>query len=264
MNRTNRTLALLSASAFALSPMSLPIANADIISNLVGHWTFDNNANDSAGVANNGTLLNGAAITTTAGDWMIGGGALALDGIDDHVSVADHPELDGNGSGGLTLSAFIKGTGWPASNNILAKNNNSQYRFRIQGSGNTIWYLHSDGSLEVDQVSGIALNLDQWYHVAVTSDNVNGGFVRFYVDGALVGTPQLIDSTTGIQDTAGPLRIGSYTGTSENFQGFIDDVRIYNRVLSAGDIAQLSVIPEPATGLLVVLGGLVLMRRRLR
>ncbi len=212
---------------------------ADIVSDLVGHWTFDTDLSDSGGVANNGTAQGDAAVTNTAGDWVLGGGALALDGTGDFVSVADHNELDGNGTGGLTIAAYIKGTAWPDSNNIVAKDGNAQYRFRVQNTGGELWFLQSDGSFELDQVSH-TLNLNQWYHVAVTTDANNGGKVRFYVDGALSGTAQDIATTTGIQDSTGPLLIGSYNGAAEFFQGFLDDVRIYNRVLNAGEINTLA------------------------
>jgi len=199
---------------------------------LVGHWKFDEGkggiAVDASGKNMHGQLKNGVR-------WVPGkvGGALEFDGRNGHVTVADSPSVSVTGD--LTVAAWVNGTSWSASNNIVAKDGNDSYRFRIEGSGGTLWLLLSDGSFEFMSVSlGSALSTGTWYHVAATAD-LTTGEVIFYLDGSPVGTPQTT-TKAGIQDSAGPLRIGTYSGSSENFNGAIDDVRIYNRALAADEV----------------------------
>ena len=80
---------------------------------------------------------------------------------------------------------------------------------------------------------------DTWYHVAM---NYDGASLKCFVDGQLDGS---ISVTGAIQTSDGSLRIGSYapingTGSKHFFPGFIDEVRFYNRALSAAEILSLA------------------------
>jgi hypothetical protein len=70
-----------------------------------------------------------------------------------------------------------------------------------------------------------------WTHLATTYDGANQ---RFYVNGVLVGTTP---GTGSIVVSNGAIRIGgNASSTGEFFQGLIDEVRVYNRALSAAEI----------------------------
>ena len=69
--------------------------------------------------------------------------------------------------------------------------------------------------------------LDTWAHVAATYD---GATLRLYVDGTLVAS---VAATGAIATSTGALRIGGNTLWGEYFQGLIDEVRVYNRALTA-------------------------------
>ena len=75
-----------------------------------------------------------------------------------------------------------------------------------------------------------AIPLNTWSHVAVTWD---GATMRFYVNGTQVATKA---RTGTLQTVATPVRIGANTYAGENFLGRIDEVRIYNRALSAAEV----------------------------
>jgi len=83
----------------------------------------------------------------------------------------------------------------------------------------------------------------QWHLVAVTFD---GTIIRFYADGKEIGTADV----KGKLDTTGtrPAYIGSLDGQSEFFPGGIDDVRVYDRALSAKEIEALAGDQPDATG----------------
>ena len=72
--------------------------------------------------------------------------------------------------------------------------------------------------------------MNTWTHVAMTYDGAN---LRFYQNGTLVTTK----ATTGAMAvTAGALKIGGDSIWGEWFQGSLDEVRVYNRALTAAEI----------------------------
>jgi len=115
---------------------------------------------------------------------------------------------------------------------------NGNYNFDtylIPGTGKVQLVTNRGGSSQNSLTSG-AYNDGNWHHAAVTQ-NMSTGKTKLYIDSVLQFT---LDSGTGSgQD--GPLYIGSYTaGTGKyNWDGLIDQVRIYNKELNAASIINL-------------------------
>jgi glucose/arabinose dehydrogenase/chitodextrinase len=198
-------------------------------SGLVAAWGMNEGTgtavSDLSGNANTGTA---SGATWTTGRY---GQALAFDGVDDVVVVPDSSSLDL--STGMTLEAWVYPTttlvSWKA---ILQKQvdayflngNTSNNRPGVGGtfSGACCTLIEGQG----------ALPLNQWTHVAGTYD---GAQLRLYVNGVQVASQA---RTGSLEVNAFPLRIGGNTYSTEFFPGRIDEVRIYNRALSAAEIAQ--------------------------
>jgi hypothetical protein len=88
----------------------------------------------------------------------------------------------------------------------------------------------STADQSVRQASHTPLALNTWTHIATTYDGAN---MRIYVNGVLVATrAQAGNLAVGNQ----ALRIGGNNVSGEFFKGLIDEVRIYNRALSAAEI----------------------------
>src|SRR5207237_2837648 len=81
------------------------------------------------------------------------------------------------------------------------------------------------GNQNVMAPSGLAVNT--WTHLAATFD---GTMVRLYVNGVQVASQA---QATPLRTTTGTLQIGADSYAGENFAGRIDEVRIYNRALTA-------------------------------
>jgi hypothetical protein len=79
-----------------------------------------------------------------------------------------------------------------------------------------------------------------WTHLAATYD---GRILRVYVNGTQVGS--ITTSGGNLGTSTGALRIGGNTIWGEFFNGTIDDVRIYNRALSAAEINNLKNLVLP-------------------
>ncbi|MBZ0204268.1 MAG: T9SS type A sorting domain-containing protein [Ignavibacteria bacterium] len=107
-----------------------------------------------------------------------------------------------------------------------------------------IWGLYDNlqyfriGTTSVINTAGVAIPANQWTHVAVTWTVGNPFTVTFYVNGALSGNPQPL-ANAWVTNTD-PIRIGGPSGglNSEVFNGYIDEVRIWETQRSAVQIAE--------------------------
>ncbi len=103
------------------------------------------------------------------------------------------------------------------------------------------------GNLSSGRIStSYAGKLNKWTHVALVSAGAGGSFKAIYLDGAVATSAGTASS--GPASALSGLHIGAWTDASSYHNGLIDDFRIYNRVLTAPEIAALSAgNTEPAT-----------------
>ena len=113
---------------------------------------------------------------------------------------------------------------------------------RRTGSGAVI-VLHDDGSIFFQaaggansSTSGSAVNDDQWHHIAITFDQSVGGVVNIYLDGAQASS---VGNSAAWSWPAGQeIELGrSHDGYWRSYDGLLDDVRIYSRILTDPEIA---------------------------
>ena len=180
---------------------------------------------DISQYGNNGTI-HGA--TWTNGKF---GSALEFDGVDDYVSVPDDESLDITDT--VTIEVWInpqeQNSGGLSLKQIAGKR--AQYVMYISRTGYTIsFYTYPDGT--VSALSSLTtLTEGKWSHVVCVLDE-NGR--KIYINGELDNS----DSTAGTQSQIYPVGIGGdpNSPTDRAFNGTIDELRIYNRALSAEEI----------------------------
>ena len=210
--------------------------------NLVGWWQLDDGSGvtavDSAGSAD-GTLINGPV-------WSSGliGGALEFDGDNDYVDV---PALTGAGvSDAVTVSGWVRPNALPGAGNLVAIYNHDAWAaglVHFQFSGDKLLLAVNSGGDYL--LSDSTFSPGQWYHVAAVYEaDVNGaaepnGVKSIYINGVLDVSLDVTVSTQVNLAQAGS--IGSWGGTTRFFDGLIDDLRIYDRVLSDEEILALSI-----------------------
>ena len=218
---------------------------------LVAFYPFNGNANDESGNGNNG-IVHGAALSSDQFGNL--NKAYSFDGINNYIEVPDNSSLDFTS---FTISAWVKptafntytkaggGYAFPDYSGFIAKDSQNPIgqtgfttaanstSLRVQGSC-------SDGSYSDVSITN-SVNLNLWQHIVYIFDN---GIVKIYKNGVLVvensanpgkllsnnNEPVLIGKTYWFPDAT--LLISYFTGT-------IDEVRIYNRVLSPIEIGTL-------------------------
>ncbi|MCE7003067.1 LamG domain-containing protein [Kibdelosporangium philippinense] len=207
----------------------------------LAQWSFEGNAQDTAFLGDrHGTLEGGTGYSATGAI----GSAAQFDGIDDHVSA---PNTIRNTSG-FTVSAWVN----------LAKNNYARAAVSQDGTlfpGFALWYrAEADGtnprwafgvpnSTTSDKGVQIASSpigmpeLNTWTHLAGVYDP-GAKQVRLYVNGSLAGS---VAHTATPELAEGPVRIGrtKWGGNAgvDHWPGAIDEVQLYDRVLSPAEIA---------------------------
>lgn len=238
---------------------------APIDSGLVGNWTFDSEwtsnttAYDRSGSNNAGTLTNGPTWTTGQLN-----GALSFDGADDSVNVGDPVSgvLD-FGTGNFSISLWAKTTDPTHFKMLISKHtvpgnpgaSGVGYEIAVPNTNPTrLQFWYTDVATTASSAHGPAgsnLGDGNWHHVVVSIDRSIGGIRRIYLDTALGGTPASLPNSIS---NAASFRIGAGSTSTLHANAMIDDVRIYNRALSASEIAEL--YRMDATGTVTTTGAL--------
>jgi len=219
-------------------------------SGLVGYWNFDDGTgsdslSDSSVYNNIGTLTN----MDSATDWVSGkvGGALSFDGTDDYVSFNSDSGLDIVGS--VSISAWFKKSISGGDMKLVSKQKagGGGGGYKLSIFADTVEFEIRDEDdvsyLNRGAPGAITINKDQWYHVVgIYSDA--GDYIKTYVNGTLdrnVSVDGVLSQSDGL------LRIGKERQPNPwgYFNGEIDEVRIYNRVLSEQEISMLYQLTSP-------------------
>ncbi len=212
---------------------------------LVGLWEFEGNAIDTSGNGHDGTLENGASFSDDVPDGATGQ-SLSVGG-EQHVLVPHSDTL--SIANAITMAAWVKPIGDQGWDGILAKNPSDgsdpnhagNYELRIENGDRFLHFLHQQGEAN-DTVfhQGLAsiITADAWTHIAVTADTASGD-VQFYINGELSETLADVIAIDAFPTNGSPLYIGSRADLFTAMDGLLDDVALFNRALSAEEVAQV-------------------------
>jgi len=206
----------------------------DVTNGLVGRWGFDEATStityDMSGNGNDGALTNNPARATST-CWV--GYCLSFNGTNNYIEVNGFANTAALSSGSVSFWANF--TRWSSVDNILgfqsAATNNNALRFEYESGKLRVIFGNSGGSYSSAYSNNI-ISTGTWYHVVLTW-NSSGNTATVYID-----KDAKISTVTTWPTTYATFRIGSaYAGRF--FQGSIDDVRIYNRALTATEVKNL-------------------------
>ncbi len=250
-------------------------AQADITSGLVGYWHLSEGPGhstvaDSSGNGNTGTLTafsdgtyddmwTTASDPSNAGPYVITFNTTNVpgDGTAAYVSIPDSASLNitsGGGKKNWSISAWVKcsvaGGSEPANAGIVAQGllSGTAYAYDLYMTGGKFTAAFrnngNNGGTSGSSVTIPVANI--WYHVvAVVSEtpaiyppSTMNSEVWIYVNGVMeYGTNS--NTYTTMETSTSAVTIGCFGAGVNPFQGTIDEVRIYNRVLTPGDVLEL-------------------------
>jgi hypothetical protein len=196
---------------------------------LVAAYSFNQGSGtivpDSSGLGNTGTIS--GAMWTVLGKY---GRALAFDGTSSRVDIPDADSLDLTAA--FTLEAWVYPTATSQWRTVVLKEQTDSMTYALYARGDAdtpSGWADMDGAQHF--VAGTsALPVHTWTHLVTTFD---GSMLRLYVNGALASE---YGASGAVNASSGDLRIGGNLVWGEHFAGRIDEVRIYNRALSSGEV----------------------------
>jgi len=232
---------------------------AEINGGLIGWWMLDEGTGttvaDSSGAGHDGFFVDSTP------EWVPGmyGTALEFDGTD-KVEIPDH--VDFHLTNAMSVALWMQpGAEQVASAKLFIKQKSGQYPYSLQyddtGQG---LFATVYASTRYDTAPHIPDFPGEWAHMCFT---YNGSVLILYKDGEEVAS---VNTSGHLQQNNLSLSIGCRLDYAQNFNGIIDDVRLFNRELSPGEVQQVMVDapadvvtdPSPADGATDVLRDVVL------
>ncbi|MBE4950240.1 endo-beta-N-acetylglucosaminidase H [Chryseobacterium culicis] len=185
---------------------------------------------------------------SASGTTPTGSYALSLDGSTES-GAAGNMNLSGSA---LSFEGWIKPSSFKSASPYISSimgtevsDSNSAF-LRLGDAGlanNKLQFVVSINNVQQKLASATALNANTWYHVAATYDGSN---MKIYINGILDATK----AQTGSVNSTGAFNVGYLYNTSRNFNGKIDEVRVWKRSLSQTEISQnMCNVSVPATSL---------------
>ncbi|MCG7985255.1 MAG: Ig-like domain-containing protein [Candidatus Thiodiazotropha lotti] len=204
----------------------------DIVTGLVGHYSFDEGgggtALDSSVSGNHGTLVGGPAYTTG----QVGSNALNFNGDFDRVEIPDNAATN-FGAGDFTVAFWFNSSQSGTTARLVGD---------MDGGDGYVFYTTGGGDITFQVTSGIdsvvltagGLFDGNWHHVVGT---VSGSDWLLYVDNILADA--INNPFVGNIDNVNTLRIGASSASHNEYDGLIDEVRLYDRSFTSGDVTEL-------------------------
>ena len=251
------TIGPISSTGSLIEKRKWQIANDEPIiagdqSNLVLHWKFNTGsgttATDSTANGNDGTLTNmeaGDWSTTTPSSTNLDPYSLDFGGTDEYVTLADPAsgDLDFGDTDDFTITGWIN---MGSTGTVLAKRDgidsaNVGYLIYVDGASGKLNLEVSDGTDEYQLESSSALSTSTWYHFAVIWDQDDASASEIYLDGT---DDNATDTGTigNVGDLSNPrdFRVATESDGGDPYTGLVDDIRVYNRVLTSDEIDTLA------------------------
>lgn len=215
---------------------------ADLNSGLKAYYPFNGNANDESGNGNQGTVYGAALTEDRFGNTR---SAYNFDGVNDYIKI---PYVEMIEPSIFTLSVWLKTTGnsW---HTLWTSDPDSYYC----SHGFEMSIYNGKGSANIDPTrfcrdgstiySNNLLNDGRWHHMVFLYD----GSMSLFIDGIL----QDHTMSSPYTKTQAPVHIGMTYNSGDQgqryFPGAIDDIRLYDRILSESEINMLYIAGTPAS-----------------
>ncbi len=217
------------------APVPEPVDPGD--ADLVAYYGMNNNVQDSSGNGLHGTIA--GAPTYVAG---VAGTALSLDGVDDYVDCGNKAAFNPAGSLSISLWANIGAWSTEWDHAMVSNRGEGSVGWQVRRYSNDSLCFTTRGVGSDDTPSNMNPPLNEWVHIACVYDNVNNT-KRIHINGGedtvVTTNPGTISATTHNTYIGARANDGN-TAPEAYFTGMFDEIRIYNRALSDGEVLYLA------------------------
>ncbi len=199
---------------------TLIVSVTDIAELATAAWSFEEGVGsvtaDSSGNGYNGTL--------SSPTWENGRVGNGLRFTSDEINVGNIPLGDR-----ITIAAWIKPDALPLNHAIVSKTNS--FSLKTHGDG----LRFTTPGIKDHDVVNIGLLSGEWQHVAITFKQGDANGARFFLNGQLVG----VVSASALANNSNPVVIGTSQWLGQEFVGVMDEVVIYDDLLSDAQVTSL-------------------------
>lgn len=226
---------------------------------LVGYYPFNGDTNDESSSLTHG-INYGATLTNNRFGQV--NSAYQFNGIDQYIEMPDSDQFSIADTNRLTISVWMRSDvlDFPNDENNyihwMGKGVSSQQEWHlrmynlddVQRPNRTSCYVFNlSGGLGSGSYVQESVAIGEWIHIVAVYDFPTNT-IKLHKNGILKDTDFFTDYNITPQNGTAPLRIGTRDFASF-YQGAIDDVRFYNRVLTAAEISELYSEEEPVLSL---------------
>lgn len=240
-----KTQLIISIVSVFIFSTEISLAQVNLDSGLVAHYPFNGNANDESGNGYSGTVL-GAGITSD--QFGNQNSAYLFDGINDYMVTSNSVENNFDIPNNISIAVWVR---LDNANDFLqaavSKAELAGYEIGYYGNTNKKYFInfYVGGSYRTCLSQSFAKE-SEWVHLVGIYEHTPGssGIVKFYVDGILEDE-NIIGADYGITNSNVPFVIGANPNNSNPtinkfWDGALDEVYVYNRVLNQSEIDTLS------------------------
>ena len=229
------------AGSFTFYPTSVKAA---LIDNLVSYWKLDESSGDAADSHGANTLTN-TGVVFSAGK-INNGADFERGDLTDILTITDTTQTGLDITGDIAISAWLKVETAPGNteqyhivNKFLSTGNQRSYFFNYSDVGGTKRLQFTAGKGDDSESLNVSHDLGTgvWHHI-VMSWKATTSTLTVYVDGSSVGTA--VGTYTSLFSGTSNFSIGdSQPGAGNIFDGMIDEVGIWSRVLTSDEVTSL-------------------------
>ncbi|HCR92557.1 MAG TPA: hypothetical protein DIU47_01195, partial [Candidatus Pacebacteria bacterium] len=212
--------------------------NRTLNTNLISYWKLDETSGSRTDSVGSNTLTDNNTVTSNPG--KVGNAGQFIAANTEYLSITDNAALS-TGDIDFTFSAWVYMDSLSTDTQVLGKWSASagQYEYLLErGSANKFrFYVSSDGSTytSVQAATFGAMSANTWYFVVAYHDSVNNTIGISVNNGAF----DTVAHTTGVRDGTAQFDIGALAAGSFPFNGRIDEVGFWKKVLSTQEITDL-------------------------
>lgn len=212
-----------------------------LIDNIVSYWKFDESSGNATDSHGSNTLTNNNSTAYTTG--KINNGADLEASSSQVFSITDAAQSGLDITGSLSISMWINPESITGTHGLVTKFQDTAggkgYRLSFDTT-DVAWVISNNGSIESVATWTSPLSTGSLQHI-VLAYNAPAGSAIVYHNNTSLGTVSGL--ATSIQNVSAVFRVGSRSSSldaaQQFFDGVIDEVGIWNKTLSSGEVTQL-------------------------